>query len=127
MRFESMTYRKGAQLEITFGGQHEQRPTEMVDVDEFIAIKSHRAKGKRLSTYEIATLRFIEPEEPEVEDEELEDEPLMDEEMGEDVADDEALDMEDIVGEDISADPNVDYNERAEAAEVLGASQLNLF
>ena len=80
----------------------------MVDVDEFIAIKSHRAKGKRLSTYEIATLRFIEPE---VEDEELEDEPLMDEEMG----------------EDISADPNVDYNERAEAAEVLGASQLNLF
>ena len=127
MRFESMTYRKGAQLEITFGGQHEQRPTEMVDVDEFIAIKSHRAKGKRLSTYEIATLRFIEPEEPEVEDEELEDEPLMDEEMGEDIADDEALDMEDIVGEDISADPNVDYNERAEAAEVLGASQLNLF
>ena len=127
MRFESMTYRKGAQLEITFGGQHEQRPTEMVDVDEFIAIKSHRAKGKRLSIYEIATLRFIEPEEPEVEDEELEDEPLLDEEMGEDVADDEALDMEDIVGEDISADPNVDYNERAEATEVLGASQLNLF
>jgi topoisomerase-4 subunit A len=94
----------------------------MVDVDEFIAVKSHRAKGKRLTTYEVASLRFIEPEEPE-EDEELMDEPLMDEELGED----EAIDMDDIVGEEISADPNVDYNERAEETEILGASQLNLF
>ena len=51
------------------------------------------------------------------------DEPLMDEELGED----EAIDMDDIVGEEISADPNVDYNERAEETEILGASQLNLF
>ena len=28
------------------------------------ASKSHRAKGKRLTTYEVATLRFIEPELP---------------------------------------------------------------
>ena len=121
MRFECMTYRKGAQLEITFGGQHEQRPAEMVDVDEFIAVKSHRAKGKRLTTYEVAALRFIEPDEPEVEEDELNDEPLMDDDMGD------AIDMEDIVGEDISADPNVNYNERAEEAEMIGASQLNLF
>ena len=125
MRFESMTYRKGAQLEITFGGQHEQRPTEMVDVDEFIAIKSHRAKGKRLTTYEVATLRFIEPEEPEMEEDELDDEALMDDETMEGV--DDALDMDDIVGEDITADPNVNYNERAEAVDALGGSQLNLF
>ncbi len=123
MRFEAITYRKGAELEITFGGQHEQRPVEMVDVDEFITVKSHRAKGKRLTTYEVASLRFIEPEEPEVEDEEPMDEPLMDEEMGED----EAIDMEDIVDEEITADPNIDYNERAEQAEIFGASQLNLF
>ena len=58
---------------------------------------------------------------PEVEEDELDDEPLMDEDMGD------AIDMEDIVGEDISADPNVDYNERAEEAEMIGASQLNLF
>ena len=123
MRFEAITYRKGAELEITFGGQHEQRPVEMVDVDEFITVKSHRAKGKRLTTYEVASLRFIEPEEPEVEDEEPMDEPFVDEEMGED----EAIDMEDIVDEEITADPNVDYNERAEQAEIFGASQLNLF
>ena len=120
MRFEGITYRTGAQLEITFGGQHEQRPAEMVDVDEFITIKSHRAKGKRLSTYEIASLRFIEPEEPEM-DEELEDDSLMDDDMGD------AIDMEDIVGQEISADPNVDYNERAEVGDIMGASQLNLF
>ena len=125
MRFESMTYRKGAQLEITFGGQHEQRPTEMVDVDEFIAIKSHRAKGKRLTTYEVATLRFIEPEEPEMEEDELDDEALMDDDTMEGA--DETLDMDDIVGEDITADPNVNYNERAEAVDALGGSQLNLF
>lgn len=125
MRFEAMTYRKGAQLEVTFGGQHEQRPTEMVDVDEFIAIKSHRAKGKRITTYEVATLRFIEPEEPEIE-EELDDEPLMEDE-GMDVGSDEALDMDDIMGGEINADPNVNYNERTETGDVMGGSQLNLF
>jgi topoisomerase-4 subunit A len=90
----------------------------MVNVDEFIAIKSHRAKGKRLTTYEVAALRFIEPEEPEMEEE-------MDDEVMEGV--DDALDMDDIVGEDITADPNVNYNERAEASDIMGGSQLNLF
>lgn len=125
MRFEAITYRKGAQLEVTFGGQHEQRPTEMVDVDEFIAVKSHRAKGKRITTYEVATLRFIEPEEPEVE-EELDDEPLLEDEALDGGADD-VLDMEDIMGGEINADPNVNYNERAEERDVMGGSQLNLF
>ena len=38
----------------------------MIDVAEFIGVKSHRAKGKRLTTYEVAELKFIEPiEEPE--------------------------------------------------------------
>jgi topoisomerase-4 subunit A len=124
MRFEAITYCKGAQLEVTFGGQHEQRPVEMIDVDEFIAVKSHRAKGKRITTYEVATLRFIEPEEPESEPEELMDEPLVEEDMA---ADDDVLDMDDIMGEEIKADPNVDYNERAEEADLFGASQLNLF
>jgi topoisomerase-4 subunit A len=111
----------GSQLEVVFGGQHAQRATEMVDVDEFIGIKSHRAKGKRITTYDVASLCFIEPEVVEEEDE------PMDEPMDEDMGDDEAIDMDDIVGEDISADPNVDYNELAEEVDILGASQLNLF
>lgn len=136
MRFVAITHRKGAELEITFGGQHESRPVEMVDVDEFIAVKSHRAKGKRLTTYEVATLRFIEPEEPEEPEVEEVDEDMLEEEpMPVDAADDmtpmeddeEPIDMDDIVGEDIKADPNVDYDKRDEADTGFGAEQLNLF
>ena len=58
-------------------------------------------------------------------EEELEDEPLVDEEGMEGA--EEALDMDDIIGEEISADPNVDYNERSEEVEIFGGSQLNLF
>ena len=75
MRFVAMTDRSGATLEVVFGGQNESRPTEMVDVDEFIGIKSHRAKGKRITTYEVASVKFIEPELPPVpEDEDVEEE-----------------------------------------------------
>ena len=35
-----------------------------MDVDSFIGVKSRKAKGKRLSTYDIDTLTFIEPELP---------------------------------------------------------------
>lgn len=34
----------------------------MIDVDEFVGVKSHRAKGKRLTTYDVDRLRMIEPE-----------------------------------------------------------------
>ena len=73
MRFVAMTDRSGAKLSVEFGGQHQQRPLELIDVDEFIGIKSHRAKGKRITTYEVANLVFIEPEEPEEEELEGED------------------------------------------------------
>ena len=60
----AVTERTGAKLEITYKGAHASRPADEVDVDEFVGVKSHRAKGKRLTTYEVATLRFIEPELP---------------------------------------------------------------
>ena len=34
----------------------------MVDVEEFVGVKSCKAKGKRLTTFDVATLTFIEPE-----------------------------------------------------------------
>ena len=45
----------------------------MVDVEEFVGVKSCKAKGKRLTTFDVATLTFIEPEivEPEPTDEDL--------------------------------------------------------
>ena len=66
-RFECISDAKGAQLQITYKGAHENRPADMVDVDEFVGVKSCKAKGKRLTTFDVATLTFIEPEIPEEE------------------------------------------------------------
>lgn len=118
MRFVAMTDRNGATLEVVFGGQNESRPTEMVDVDEFIGIKSHRAKGKRITTYEVATLRFIEPE--------LAEEAEADDELVEDGDVEQAIDAEDIVGGDLKADSDVDYKAMFEDEDGL-AEQLDLF
>ena len=52
------------QLEVTYGGTHKNRPADHIDVEQFIGVKSHRAKGKRITTYEVASLRFIEPLRP---------------------------------------------------------------
>jgi len=48
-------------LELIFGGKNEGREPEVIDVDEFIGIKSYKAKGKRLSTYEISQINELEP------------------------------------------------------------------
>jgi len=134
MRFVTITDRKGAKLAIEFGGAHSQRPMEIIDVDEFIAIKSHRAKGKRLTTYEVAKLTFIEPEEPEEETEEIDEEmPDMGDELVDEGVDNEdvegdVLDMEELMGDDIKVDPTVDYSKRPEAGDVgFSAAQLDLF
>ena len=64
----------GCKVEITYGGKNAGRPAEQFDVDSFVAVKSRKAKGKRLTTYEVASVKFIEPELPPVpEDEDVED------------------------------------------------------
>jgi len=62
-----LTTDKYPQLEIKFDGKHSKRASEIIDVSEFIAGKSYRAKGKRLTTFEIGTIKFIEPLEKETE------------------------------------------------------------
>ncbi len=62
--FICMTGQAGSTLEITYKGAHASRPADHIGVDEFVGIKSHRAKGKRLTTFEVAALRFLEPELP---------------------------------------------------------------
>ena len=47
-------------------------PDDEVNVEEFIGIKSYKAKGKRLSTREIDDFRFLEPFQPEPTEEEVE-------------------------------------------------------
>ena len=78
-RFECISGAKGAQLQITYKGAHENRPADMVDVEEFVGVKSCKAKGKRLTTFDVATLTFIEPEIVEPEVPENDDEPIVDE------------------------------------------------
>ena len=48
-------------LEITYAGAHADRPAEQVNADEFIAVKGYKARGKRLSTFEIAECKWLEP------------------------------------------------------------------
>lgn len=48
-------------FEILFGGKYNARPAEIVQADEFIAEKSYKARGKRLTTYEVKEIREIEP------------------------------------------------------------------
>lgn len=52
---------KWPQVRITFGGKNKDREDELIDVEDFIAIKSHKARGKRITTYETKTIQFVEP------------------------------------------------------------------
>lgn len=56
-------------LSITFGGKHSSREPEQIDVEEFIGVKSHKAKGKRLSSLQVKTAKFIEPLQKEISEE----------------------------------------------------------
>ncbi len=55
------------QLTIKFGGKYATRPDMIIDVEEFIAIKGFKAKGKRISTFDVASVEFIEPLEKQTE------------------------------------------------------------
>lgn len=48
-------------LMVTFGGKNSSREPEQIDVEEFIGVKSHKAKGKRISSLEVKTAKFVEP------------------------------------------------------------------
>ncbi len=56
-------------LEVKFGGEDKDRDKMIVEVDEFIGVKSFKARGKRLTTYQVSKVNELEPlikkEEPE--------------------------------------------------------------
>lgn len=61
-----------ARIKATFGGADEYRDSIELDADEFIGTKSYRAKGKRISNYEVKTIEELEPLRfPEVVEEEV--------------------------------------------------------
>ncbi len=62
----------GCRFEVTFGGGDSFREPLIINASEFIAVKSYKAKGKRLTTFEIAGVKEIEPLETDVDDDEIE-------------------------------------------------------
>ena len=65
-------------MKIQFGGKHKDKDDELIDAEEFIAIKSHKARGKRLTTSEIKSVEFTEPLDKEPEEAEKTDEAMHD-------------------------------------------------
>lgn len=68
----AMSDEPGARFEVVFGGADEVRGSIVVDAMDFVGVKSFRAKGKRLTSYQVASIAEIEPvivEEPEIQEE----------------------------------------------------------
>ena len=68
-------------VKVTYGGNDEFRGSEEIDAEQFIGVKGFKAKGKRISTWQVESIEELEPtrfpeepeEEVEVDDSEEED------------------------------------------------------
>ena len=117
MDFVAITSAEGATLKVEYTGAHATRPADEIDVDSFIGVKSHRAKGKRITTYQVASLTFIEPEPaPEPEQEPAED-------MTDEVLD---VDLDSVNDVELPQEPQPSVSDD-EPVLMLDSEQLNLF
>ncbi|MBQ8711769.1 MAG: DNA gyrase/topoisomerase IV subunit A, partial [Prevotella sp.] len=48
-------------IQVVYGGGDEFRGSEDIDVEQFIAVKGFKAKGKRLTTYQVESITELEP------------------------------------------------------------------
>lgn len=124
--FVCITGAGGAMLRITYKGAQASRPADEVDVDSFIGVKSRKAKGKRLSTYDIDTLTFIEPELPP--QPEVPEEAASDDEMQPDA---ESVDLTDMIDDEgivpVSNGGTPIEIIRPDADDTIDPEQLDLF
>jgi len=51
-------------FEVNFSGKNKKKKSEIIEVAEFISIKSYKAKGKRLTKHEIDIVNQLEPDLP---------------------------------------------------------------
>ncbi|MBR6639141.1 MAG: DNA gyrase/topoisomerase IV subunit A, partial [Muribaculaceae bacterium] len=93
----------GTRIEVTFGGGDAFRGTMEIDAMEFIAVKSYKAKGKRISNFEIASIVELEPREVENAEEEVEN----DAETAEDVEEIEPERSDDEVRDEINGQQRI--------------------
>lgn len=48
-------------LEVVFGGNDHFRESLIIDAEEFVAVKGFKARGKRLTTFSVSSIRELEP------------------------------------------------------------------
>lgn len=111
-----LTDAKAPRLLLTFGGNDEFRGSLEVDVNEFALVKGYKAKGKRLTTFELAKLDEIETAEP------MEEEKSQDS-MTEAVGESDNTTVADAQEENL--DPDAGKSKQQVIDEITG--QLNLF
>ncbi len=70
-RMVLLTDAKDAVLEIVFAGGDGFREALTVDAADFIGVKSYKAKGKRLTTFEVGEIRDVTPEKEETKEVEV--------------------------------------------------------
>lgn len=68
---------KYPRFQVTFGGADSVREPRIIDAEEYIGEKSYKAKGKRVTTFEVDNIKEIEPRE--VPEEELEEPEIIEE------------------------------------------------
>ena len=97
-------------IKVTFGGNDAFRDPMEIDAEQFIAVKGFKAKGKRISTWQIESIEELEPLRFPEEPKEPSDNP---DDTGDDGPD------------DASTDPDAGKSEQQVRDEITG--QLNLF
>ncbi|MDE6239536.1 MAG: DNA gyrase/topoisomerase IV subunit A, partial [Muribaculaceae bacterium] len=90
----ALSDKAGAMFKVTFGAPDDFREPVIIDAEEFIAVKSFKAKGKRLTNFALGSVEELEPKPGAVE---------IDDEI-EETQDAEVVDIHDEVDEDKSDD-----------------------
>ncbi len=62
-RLLALSDKPGARFQLTFGAGDSFREPLEIDAADFVAVKSFKAKGKRLTTFNLATVEELEPRE----------------------------------------------------------------
>jgi topoisomerase IV subunit A len=89
-----------ARLTVNFGGKDKEKESIEIDAEEFIGIKSYKARGKRISTYEIKKISWLEPlRQPEL----IQEEKL----SAEKSEDEDSVDFELPIGEENTSSPEI--------------------
>lgn len=60
-RLVALSQDASPRVEVVFGGKHAKREPLLIDAVEFISDKSFRAKGKRITTFQVDSLSFLDP------------------------------------------------------------------